>query len=190
MPAEQETWPVEAEVADSELTRMTVAAGVLGVLFLAIAAWIGYTMYITPRFPWEGLPLVPLVIFGLGGAVDLALAATTRGAVKQLWRKGNFAASRERLGGVSLALGFIVGGIVPGIFLGRARSGLAPLAELKGPEAAPLTESPHPSPAAAPRNAPAPSAASHAPSGGPCPKCGNPRPSADSKFCNKCGAAF
>ena len=209
----EETWPVEAEVADAELKRMTVSAGVLGIVFLAVAAWVGYTIYATPRFPWEGLPLVPLAVFAAGGAVDLALAATTRGAVARMWRQGNFVGSRKRLGGASLALGYILGGIVPGIFLGRARAGLAPLADFSGPASAiepRPSDVPAPGAAPHPRSSPPPSKAAPQPaspvapsapafkgpvvdSAGPltrCPKCSASRQSPESKFCNVCGAPF
>lgn len=210
----EETWPVEAEVADAELKRMTVSAGVLGIVFLAVAAWVGYTIYVTPRFPWEGLPLVPLAVFAAGGVADLALAATTRGAVAQMWRQGNFVGSRKRLGGASLALGYILGGIIPGIFLGRARNGLAPLADLSRPTTAlepkpsdapgtgaaprlrpvsspPSTNIPRPVAPVAPRTTS--DAGSKVNSVDPstfCPKCSAPRPSPESKFCNVCGAPF
>ncbi len=179
----QEPLPVEAEVADQELKRMTAAAGGIGAVLVVLAAWIGYTIYVTPRFPWEGLPVVALGLLAIGGAVDLYLAFTVRAGQLLLWKKRNYAQSRSVLGGSRLLLAFLFGGIVPGLFLDRAREALVPLAGSAPETSVVPTEVSSP-------NVPARSPAAAAVPTGSCPKCFSPRVSPDSKFCNKCGTPY
>lgn len=193
--------PIEAEEANKSLGGMQASAVVIGLIFVFILAFMGYTIAVTPGLPWLGAPLGAMAFFAIGAVTDLGLGLTTRSAVHRDWADGKIPESYARLGGVSLALLFIVGGIVPGVYARSARRRLSPLVEMHQsmapepavPAGAPVMPGP-PAPVRAPTPAPA-AASSWAPASAPaapppqtvaCPQCGAPL-AAEDKFCRGCG---
>lgn len=204
--------PVEAEEANKSLMGLQVSAVLIGLVFIFFLAYMAYDIDITPGLPWLGAPLGAMAFFAVGAVTDLGLGIYTRSAVHRDWAEGKITESYARLGGLSQALLFVVGGIVPGIFARAARRRLSPLVEMQhgsvpmadmyapaggpvpagapvmpgAPAPAPPPRGPAPSAAPSPSGSWAPPASSAMPPAMACPQCGMALTPED-RFCRGCG---
>ncbi|MDE1835222.1 MAG: zinc ribbon domain-containing protein [Euryarchaeota archaeon] len=145
--------PVEAEEARSQLKLGQVLAIVLGAAFLALTAYMAYVVAVTPGFPYL-FPALAMAYFGAAGASDLFVGLTSQKGAVSFWREGRFEEGDNYLRGWRRTLGFVPGGILPGLFLHRALERVHPLVLLekggmpppRGAMAAPVAAPPYSSP--------------------------------------------
>lgn len=122
--------PVEAEEASAQLKYGQLIALLFGIVFLAILADMAYTVATTPGFPYL-IPSLAMAFFGIGGVVDISLAATSRSGAVHLWHQSKFEESDHFLRGWRMTLGFVPGGVLPGWFIHRALQRVHPLVQLE-----------------------------------------------------------
>lgn len=151
--------PAEVEEATRESKRIVLVSLVVGIVLLALAAYIGVVTYLTPGLPFVGLPLVALVLFALMGVMALYVGLIGVNDARKLWESGNYPKAFQGLHSIFIAA--CLGGVVPGVFVFRTMRTLHPLTEAAAHGAAPVTHL--------------------------CPSCSAPLDPRD-KFCRVCGA--